>query len=72
MRASADRVRPIRDRAAELFGGSARVDEWEIAVLHRNHQSQQVACVRATWIEVEPVQLDRAIDVFRMSSLPAI
>jgi len=44
----------------------------EIAVLHRNHQSQEGACVRITWIEVDPAQMDRAIDVFRMSSLPAI
>ena len=72
MHASAEQVRPIRDRAAELFGGSSQVDEWEIAVLHRNHRSQQGACVRATWIEVDPAQMDRAIDVFRMSSLPAI
>ena len=62
----------MRDRAAELFGGSAQVDEWEIAVLHRDHQSQQGACVRATWIEVDPAQMDRAIEVVRMSSLPAI
>jgi len=72
MHTSAEQVRPMRDRAAELFGGSAQVDEWEIAVLHRDHQSQQGACVRATWIEVDPAQMDRAIDVFRMSSLPAI
>ena len=72
MHASAEQVRPIRDRAAERFGGSSQVDEWEIAVLHRNHQSHEGACVRATWIEVDPAQLDRAIDVFRMSSLPEI
>ena len=36
MRASADAVRPVRDRAAELFGGSADVEESEIAVLHRD------------------------------------
>ncbi|HEY3713393.1 MAG TPA: hypothetical protein VGL39_02610 [Jatrophihabitantaceae bacterium] len=48
------------------------MEEWEIAVLHRNHQSRDGACVRATWIEVDPDQLDRAIDVFRMTSLPAI
>jgi hypothetical protein len=72
MHASQEQVRPLRDRAAELFGGSAQVNEWEIAVLHRSHHSHEGACVRATWIEVEPAQLDRAIDVFRMTSLPAI
>ena len=28
--------------------------------------------MRATWIEVDPDQMDRAIDVFLMTSLPAI
>jgi hypothetical protein len=72
MHASAEQARPIRDRAAELFGGSAQVNEWEIAVLHRNHHSHEGACVRATWMEVDSAQMDRAIDVFRMTSLPAI
>ena len=30
MRASAELVRPLRDRAAETFGGTGRVEEWEI------------------------------------------
>jgi quinol monooxygenase YgiN len=72
MHASAEQVRPIRDRAAALFGGSAQVNEWEIAVLHRNHHSHEGACVRATWMEVDSAQMDGAIDVFRMTSLPAI
>jgi hypothetical protein len=72
MRASVEQVRPLRDRAAEIFGGTAQVDEWEIAVLHRDHTSREGACVRATWIQVEPGQLDRAIDMYKMSSLPAM
>jgi hypothetical protein len=72
MRASAEGVRPIRYRAADAFGGSAQVEEWQIAVLHRNHRSQQGACVRATWMQIAPRQLDRGIDVFKMASLPAI
>ena len=31
MRASEESIRPIRDRAAELLGGSRQVEEWEIA-----------------------------------------
>lgn len=37
MRGSAERVAPIRDRAALMFDGSARVEEWDIALLHRDH-----------------------------------
>ena len=72
MHASADHVRPIRDRAAQAFGGSPTVDEWEIAVLHRDHRSGPGACVRATWLKVRPDQFDRAIEFYRESVLPAI
>jgi heme-degrading monooxygenase HmoA len=70
MRASEKQVRQIRDRAAEIFGGSSQVEEWEIAILHRDHQSREGACVRATWIKVDPGQLDRAIEAYKMTSLP--
>jgi heme-degrading monooxygenase HmoA len=72
MRASEEQLRPIRNRAAEIFGGSPQVDEWEIAVLHRDHRSREGACVRATWLQVEPAKADQAIDVYKMSSLPAM
>jgi quinol monooxygenase YgiN/heme-degrading monooxygenase HmoA len=71
MLASEEQVRPLRDRAAEIFGGSSQVDEWEIAVLHRDHQTQQGACVRVTWLEVAPADADRGIDAFR-AALPTI
>ncbi len=72
MHASAEQVRPVRDQAALAFGGSPSVDEWEIAVLHRDHHSGPGACVRATWLKVRPDQFDRAIEFYRESVLPAI
>jgi len=71
IRASHEQVRPIRDRAAEVFAGSPQVEEWEIAVLSLDHRSREGACVRAMGMQVEPVQVDLAIDVFKMASLPA-
>jgi hypothetical protein len=53
-----------------MLGGSPQIDEWEIAVLHRDHHSTQGACVRVTWMQVDSADLDRAIDVFRLASLP--
>ncbi|WP_156690456.1 hypothetical protein [Mycobacterium sp. Marseille-P9652] len=70
MRAGAERVAPIRDRAALMFDGSARVEEWEIASLHRDHRSGAGACVRATWLKVVPDQLGRSLDFYRQSVLP--
>ena len=70
MRAGAERVAPIRDRAALMFDGSARVEEWDIALLHRDHHSRAGACVRATWLKVVPDQLTRSLDFYRTSVLP--
>lgn len=73
MRASAERVAPIRDRAALMWsalGGGARVEEWDIALLHRDHPSRQGACVRATWLKVVPDQLSRSLDFYRTAVLP--
>jgi len=72
MHASGEQVLPLQRRAAEIFGGSVMVDRWEIAVLHRDHRASAGACVRATWFNVRPDQLDRAIRYYRESMLPAI
>ena len=72
MHASADRVRPVRDRAAEMFGGTAQVQEWEIAFVHRDHRSREGACVRATWLRAAPGQLDRAADFYKSTVLPSM
>ena len=72
MRASEESIRPIRDRAAELFGGSAQVEEWEIAGMHREHRSIEGACVRATWVKVGADQIDQGIDFYKMTILPAL
>jgi heme-degrading monooxygenase HmoA len=72
MRASEESIRPIRDRAAELFGGSRQVEEWQIAAMHREHRANEGACVRATWVKVGPDQIDRGIDFYKMTILPAL
>ena len=72
MRASAESLRPLRDRAAELFGGGAQIEEWEIAAMHREHRAGEGACVRATWVKVDPDQLDGGIEFFKATLLPAL
>jgi hypothetical protein len=72
MRASAEPVAPVRDRASMMFDGSARVEEWDIALLHRDHPSHEGACVRATWLKVVPDQLSRSLDFYRTSVLPEL
>jgi quinol monooxygenase YgiN len=72
MQASAPIVAPIRHRAVEAFAGSATIDEWEIAVVHREQYSGPGACVRATWLRTHPELFDRAVDYYRTSVLPAL
>jgi quinol monooxygenase YgiN len=72
MRASAENVRPLRDKAAEIIGGEASVDEWEIAYLHRDHRAADGCCARVTWTESDPDAIDRVVDAFRMSIMPRV
>jgi hypothetical protein len=73
MRASSERLQPVRERAAEMMGGGApEVEEWEIALLHRDHTSEPGACVRATWVRMDPQQVDRAVEIYKNTTLPAI
>ena len=72
MRASLDLVAPIRDRAAQMFGGTPSIDQWEIAAMHRDHRSADGACVRATWFKVPNGQMDRSVELYRDSVLPAL
>jgi quinol monooxygenase YgiN len=72
MQASAPLMAPIRHRAVEVFAGSATIDEWEIAVVHREQASAPGACVRATWLQTHPDLFDRAIEYYRSAVLPAL
>ncbi|MGV0634140.1 hypothetical protein ABQE69_06630 [Mycolicibacillus trivialis] len=72
MHASAAWVGPMRDSAAEVFGGPARVAEWEIKVLHRGRLTRRGAVARCTWAKADPDQLDRWVGNYRAAALPAM
>lgn len=72
LRTSTEAAAPLRDRAREIFGGDVTLDQWEIGVLHRDHHSNDGACVRATWIKVPPDQADRSIAFYKSTVLPAL
>src|SRR5262245_2567889 len=55
LRYSADEGRRLRNLAAQRFGCSDPMfEEWMVAVVHRSHDSDPGACVRATWLTVPP------------------
>jgi heme-degrading monooxygenase HmoA len=72
MRAGAEEMAPLRDRAADMMGGTPSIDEWEIAVLHRNRRAPEGAGVRATWVQVQPGQMDQGIEYYKASVLPQL
>jgi quinol monooxygenase YgiN len=69
MRRSAEGVMAMRAKAAETMQGEAQVNEWEIAVLHRLHETHNGACARVTWGQCDPAHMDRMLEAFRMSML---
>jgi len=66
MRASDEQLRPNRERGRDILGGSMEVDEWEIAVMHRNHHGE---CCRVSWLKGD---LDAMAETFRVSLLPQL
>ncbi len=69
MRATEGEVSPLRARASELMGGEAIVQEWEIAVMHREHDAREGSWCRVTWLRSEPSEVDSTIDFFKNSVL---
>ena len=70
MQATLTKLAPVRNRGQEILGGTMRIDEWEVAVMHRDHTARDGACCRVTWMRVNRGQFDRGIDLYRTSMLP--
>ena len=72
MHASAQTVRPLRDRLTEVLGGAPTIEEWEIAVLHRRRTADGGACARVTWLRAGPGGIDQAVDTYRSQVLAGL
>jgi hypothetical protein len=72
MRASDSQVAGLRERGKEILQGTLTVEEWEVAVMHREHQSADGACCRVTWLRARPDDIDRGIEVYRSQVLPMV
>jgi heme-degrading monooxygenase HmoA len=70
MRASEEGVRASRERAGQIFGGMPEVAEYEIAVMHRMHETGDGARTRVIWGSTEPAQMDDMLGSFRMAMMP--
>ena len=63
-------VHDMRQRAAEMLGGHADVQEWEIAVMHRMHEAHNGACTRVIYGSIDMEKLDDVVSTMRMNLLP--
>jgi len=73
MRSSESVVDSLRRMAADHFGGSLeKVEEWEIAVVHREHAAMEGAWVRCAWLQPPMGEVDQTIDAFLHTVLPAV
>lgn len=72
MRATEQKVQPLRDKGVDIFGAQPSIDWWEIAVLHRDAPSAEGSCVRCTWLSMDPSGLSDAIETYRMATLHSL
>jgi hypothetical protein len=48
------------------------VEEWEIAVMHRDHHTGEGTCVRSTWTRVPADTVAQSIDFYKFVLLPEV
>lgn len=70
---SSARVLALRSRGVDVTRAQPpEVDEWEIACMHRAHETDGGAWVRAAWSRVPVAQTETAIAFYREALLPQI
>lgn len=73
MHASVVKIRPIREKTAETIGGgTAELEEWQIAAMHRRQHAGHPVCARVIWLRVESGQFDSFVSEFNAATLPAL
>src|SRR3712207_6633835 len=73
MRATAAEDRTVQHRLLHTLGGEhADVQEWEIAVLHRDRPAGDGAGAQVTWARIAPNHLDDLLDAYRDNLLPKL
>ncbi len=71
MRAATEDVHPIRLMQA-LGAQGLDIQEWEIAVLHRERPAGDGAGAQVTWARIAPNHLDDLLDAYRHNLLPKL
>lgn len=72
MQASDLHLAPIRARAGEIIMGAPQIEEWEVAVMHRDHRTHEGTCCRVTWMRANHTDVDKGIEIYRHGLLPKL
>ena len=73
MRATDINVSALRSRAAEIMASEApEVSQWEIAMMHREHDAREGSWCRVTWLTCPPADVESTLDFFRDSVMPRL
>lgn len=72
MKASDAGLVRVRARGSEILGGEPRAEEWEVAVMHRDHAASAGSCCRVSWMRLHSGEIDRAIRVYTTGILPSV
>ncbi|MGZ4446822.1 MAG: hypothetical protein ACXVEC_08970 [Nocardioides sp.] len=70
MLASNEALVASRARGGEILGSQPRIEEWEVAVMHRRHVVRAAAWCRLTWLRVNQGEVDRGIGLYRDAMVP--
>ena len=72
LRASEDAVKSVRDEAGQILGGSLQPQVLEIAEQQVREMPRPGCSSRVTMVEMAPTEVDKSLDVFRTSTIPAL
>lgn len=69
---SASEMRGIRARTADILQSPQALEEWQIALLHRERSAPEGARTRVTWCRTDPDLLDPTLDAYAESIVPRL
>jgi quinol monooxygenase YgiN len=73
MRATAEEARTLRHHLAHTLGGEhSDVQEWEIAILHRDRPAGDGAGAQVTWARIPASHLDDLLAAYRENLMPKL
>ncbi len=67
---SRELMAPYRAKAAEMLDGEVSIADWEVVLMHRDHDAFNLAACRITWARTSDV--DRLLERYRTMVLPSI